>query len=539
MATIYNPTPLQSVTPSLGKLYSGSPRDFGPRVGFNWDPFKQGRTSIRGGFGIFFNQIWDDTFFTGGTAQYPFVFSVTGLANVMTLPFSQSILNAQLQNPSVSGARQTFAGSTQAQPDTPTKYGFNLEIQHELPGHLTMLIGYVGALQRHQGRSTAWQEYAPAGTETPGQVPMFNGAPVIYGVYANGVQTGTVQAPINPNCTVAGMQSCLFWVFGQTAATPATQPISTITPTNNANNTGNTKPAASFTGYSPYLMFDANHNPVNANPYATDCSPTQTANCFNNNSYGNSVTDIIFDANSSYHGLQAALERRMSPGLFAIGDRGGGASNGGGNAWTPTANHRGSYSRCAFQGTNSANLSFTYDVPFGKSSNSAFIKAALAGWQLSSLTQIQSGFPFDVREGANTTGAAPSGNGNAHPDLVAGCTAQNIVNKGNVTAYINTSCFAAPTPGYLGNMGPLILTGPATWSTDLSLKKKITIRESQTLQLTADMFNAFNRTNLAPPDATTAFVLQSGALVPNPTAGQITRTVILSRQFQIGARFQF
>ena len=92
-------------------------------------------------------------------------------------------------------------------------------------------------------------------------------------------------------------------------------------------------------------------------------------------------------------------------------------------------------------------------------------------------------------------------------------------------------------------MGPLILTAPSTVNTDVSLKKTIMIRESKTVQLSADMFNAFNRSNLAPPTSATAFVnngsTTSPNFVPNGTAGQITAMVGTSRQFQIGVRLQF
>ena len=297
-------------------------------------------------------------------------------------------------------------------------------------------------------------------------------------------------------------------------------------------------------------------------PYALDCTTTVKSNCFNNNNYGNSITDIIFDANSFYNAVQLTLERRMSPGLFtrfnytysscitdAIGDRGGGASNGGGNAWTPTANHAVSRARCSFQGNNSANFSLSYDVPFGRMVRSRFAKAVVGDWQISSVTLAQSGFPFDVRLGANTTRAATSGQGNSHPDWAvasAACpnpTPSGAVNRGNVQNYINVACFAAPPLGYLGDMGPLVLTGPTNWSTDVSLKKNIPVRESKILQFSADVFNAFNHTNFAPPDATTAFTNAgtnaAPSLVPNTTAGQITRTVLLSRQIQIGVRFQF
>jgi hypothetical protein len=214
--------------------------------------------------------------------------------------------------------------------------------------------------------------------------------------------------------------------------------------------------------------------------------------------------------------------------------------NGGGAAWSPSLDHSANPHRCSFQGENSANFNLTYDVPFGKNMQSRMGKALASGWQLTSLTAISSGLPFDVRTGANIARAANSGNGNSRPDIVPGCTADMLINKENPSNYVNVNCLSAGTPGYLGNMPPLFLTGPGTWNTDIGLKKNFAIKESKTLQLGADMFNAFNRVNFSVPSSTTAFI-NTGSTTPpaNGGAGQILTTVTTSRQFQIGAKFTF
>ena len=108
-------------------------------------------------------------------------------------------------------------------------------------------------------------------------------------------------------------------------------------------------------------------------------------------------------------------------------------------------------------------------MPFGKMTSSKALKAVIGDWQITSLTSIASGVPFDVRLGYNNSRAATSGNGNDHPDIVPGCTADNMINAHNPTNYVKLSCLAPPTPGYPGNMGPLILLAPATWTTDVEI----------------------------------------------------------------------
>jgi hypothetical protein len=130
--------------PAVKRLFIGLPRsgmettyhDFGPRFGFAWDPSAKGRSVLRGGFGMFYDQLNQGI---GGTANPP--------ASV-----SASIYNGSIDNPP-GGTNTTFpAALTNVVPKIntmPRIMSYNLGIQHELKAGVLVDIGYVGNLARH------------------------------------------------------------------------------------------------------------------------------------------------------------------------------------------------------------------------------------------------------------------------------------------------------------------------------------------------------------------------------------------------------
>ena len=92
--------------------------------------------------------------------------------------------------------------------------------------------------------------------------------------------------------------------------------------------------------------------------------------------------------------------------------------------------------------------------------------------------------------------------------------------------WIDTSCFVAPAPNFFGNAGANILTGPGVNNWDIGLGKVIPLRETASLELRFEAFNALNHAQFQNPNT----------VMTDSNFGHIT-TAGPARQLQMAAKF--
>ncbi|MHB8756222.1 MAG: carboxypeptidase-like regulatory domain-containing protein [Candidatus Acidiferrales bacterium] len=426
--------------------------NFGPRFGFayspDWGRFTggPGKTSIRGGFGVYYNRSEEEQQlqFLGAL---PFTISTQGVATIGGSPSfanpyvdvagNGSVTNPFPYTPSANAVftpyLPLFQGTAQIAPDSvdPMAENYSLTFERQLPAATILSIGYVGSVAHHL----------------------------------------TIGIPFN---LATNVQPCLTDkkcnVFNQ----PFTHPNDFTYP---ANVYGTIDTIGTW-GNSNYNAFQ-----VNLNKHLSDNLQIQAAY-----TYAHALDDGSGFENSSFGG----------------GGFGSLAATRGSNPFNRSAD----YGNSVYDARHRLVIGYFYQIP--GLHGEALLSRATSGWTIAGITTFQSGFPLDVVDssfGSLTCMAAISDF--ACPDVpnlvgkIQYGNPRNYTIGGQNHYWFNPSAFAHAAPGTIGNAGRNLMRGPGINNWDFQLYKDTTITESTKLELRIEFYNVFNHTQFTNGGITT------------------------------------
>ena len=515
--------PATTVLDYATELFKADKNNFAPIIGFAWDPFKKGKTSVRGGYRISyvrgsFNTIdgtLDDNeglvlttqrnlggFLRNGIAPAPLpAFNIPATQSIQVnstvdvRAFDENLRTPYVQEWTFSVQREIVRGTS-------------LEVRYVGNRGIKLFRGYdvnevnifardprtgqtfLDAFRLAQNNLEAFKKARPTGT------PNFKYDATVSGSRPN---------PLFDDVLFRGRAASEFQL------TNYVQRLEEGRAGDFADYVSRVRVANNRRGDPFYAAVDAGLLPVNflrANPNV------RGAQLFSNASF------------STYHALQIELQRRLTGGLrvqlnysFAKGLSDFIGSSGDTNSYLTLRNTR--LETGQFNNTHQMNANFIYDLPIGRGRK--FLRSVkgaprqlISGWQLGGIMRYNSGDPLsllsgrgtfnrDDRSALNSVNVAGNLSRDALRDLVSVKTTGSGVFYLDPNLAPGTSSdaskviFLNPDAGTTGSLGLASVFGPRYWNFDFSTLKRTRLTERTNLEFRAEIFNLFNTVNFDNP----------------------------------------
>lgn len=536
-----------------GKLFDDDWNNFSPSLGLAWDPFSDGKTSIRVNYRLAYDRM---NTFLASSAIFPNTPGTTLGINDATFAARASETNrlrfglpvlAPTATPSALRQPVPFSTASLTVFDPSTRFPktnqWGLSLQREVGHGFVVEANYIG--RRGVGLFGAYD------------VNQVN-------IFAQDSRCGaeTFLAAFNTIRSSTSATSCLANALFTGSPTNNTGSTSFRSTFSSELNQGSVASAALL--MSQRLVSGQRQIVTNGfSPFFFQRYPqfTGAVNVIDSNDF------------STYNGLELQVSRRASHGLlmqlsytfaksldtrsfdpaFTVAARttsGTNASPSAQNTPLDVNNRRGNYARSDFDRRHALQGYLVYDLPFGRnkrflSGSPGIVNQLVGGWEIANSLIWQSGRAFTVYSGAFTLSNAVLSTANC-----TGCTH----NMGSVVQNAGTNfiftpdqiaLFTTPAPGQQGNTGRNFFTGPPFFNLDMTIRKKFSLGEKRNLEIRADINNLTNTPSFEFPISSTSGIgLQSpgftGTASLNSTFGRIRDSVNSNaRHIQLGIKLNF
>jgi len=255
------------------------------------------------------------------------------------------------------------------------------------------------------------------------------------------------------------------------------------------------------------------------------------------------------DSNSTFHALQLSALRSLRSGWLlsasymwshAIND----GSLGGGEA--DAIAPQDTFCRACERASSAQDVrhffsaSSVYELPFGERkpylNDPGIMRTIFGGWSLSGIATARSARPVNVTIKRSASDVPGGYTVSQRPDIVPGVSL--IPPDGQTTSHwLNPAAFRVPPPGTRGNAGRNIARGPEFSQLDLSLGKHFPINERWAVEFRTEVFNVFNRAQLADPSGDVTVPSQFGIIQSTVNTTQIGTGTPRQIQFMLRVSF--
>lgn len=479
--SIANGTPLTNAKIVKGNNWFGNDwNNFAPRFGFAYDVTGDGRTAIRGNWGIFYDRAMGAVVsaIDGATPGF------SQLVPVLTPTGSEvRVSDGSLKMPSVPGSPQLTPDPTRAisvyvpNPNLRTGYvmSYSLNVQREVMKNTVAEIGWVGnrGIKLYMNRDI--------------------NQPRIYGDFLNSFKE--LQAFQANSAATPSASNVLVRMFN----TPQLA-ISAL---------GATTVSQGLVGTAVNTL---DRSQPNYSRYGTAGLPQTFLRPF---PQFNQVRLGVNDGRSYYDSLQLSIRRStgalrvsayytFSKSIDNIGGYSATSSSAEGNGYAPpidSLNLRLMRGITDFDRKHVFNSQTIYTLPFGRGKHwgsnwNRAVDSLAGGWELGGIWIWQTGAPYTVLSQRYTAGYNSQYTWMNYSG--ARGTVGSVQRQGNGVYFLNSSelaKFTFPGAGELGSEGRNQFYGPRFFDVDLSMVKKFAVTEKSAFAFRAEAYNLFNNTN--------------------------------------------